>query len=46
VEKPADEVERQTKEAITRLKKFKLSKDTPAFANTGEKQKSLFKIKF
>ena len=44
--KPVDEVEKQTKEAIARLKKFKLSKDTSVLANTNEKQKGFFKIKF
>lgn len=44
--KPTDDVEVQTKAAIARLKKFKLSKDTSILANTVEKQKSLFKIKF
>lgn len=44
--RPADEVEMQTKEVIARLKKFKLSKNTSILANTNEKQKGLFKIKF
>lgn len=44
--KPADEVEKQTKEAIARLKRFKLSKDTSVIANTNEKQRGFFKIKF
>lgn len=44
--KPVGEVESHTKEAIDRLKRFRLSKDTSILANTIEKQKSLFKIKF
>ncbi|MEJ5993902.1 hypothetical protein WG904_05655 [Pedobacter sp. Du54] len=44
--KPFDAEEIQTIEAISRLKRFKLSKDTSVLANTNEKQKGFFKIKF